>query len=161
MDVCGTKDADNVKKEIYKYGPVIAGIVVHNDFLTYKSGIYHPDYALYQYGGHQIVEVVGWGKNLTTNIEYWVIKNSMGEDWGENGFANVVMGDEDLGISSIILAPLYNVPAKPEGGVPSDAAADKAPSTGEGEENVEDNEAVKETKENQTESNEEVPNVDL
>ena len=37
------------------------------------------------------VAIVGWGTNPRTSQEYWVIKNSFGESWGENGYGRVAI----------------------------------------------------------------------
>ena len=35
------------------------------------------------------VLIVGWGVETQFNREYFIIKNSFGTDWGENGFAKI------------------------------------------------------------------------
>lgn len=102
--VCGLNTMESIKREILLNGPVSASIVVYDDFLTYKSGIYDPDYRTYVYAGSHTVKVIGWGEE--NNIKYWIIENSWGSDWGENGYAKILIdGENDLGISRIILAP--------------------------------------------------------
>lgn len=50
---------------------------------------------------HEVV-AVGYGKAQVDNgdiIEYYLIKNSWGKDWGENGYVRIMVGGEDdLGI---------------------------------------------------------------
>ena len=55
--------------------------------MSYKGGIYKrtSDYLL---GGHA-VRIVGWGTDGTT--EYWVVANSWGKYWGEDGFFRIAM----------------------------------------------------------------------
>lgn len=101
--VCGLESHEAIKREIKKNGPVLAGIRVMSDFLTYKSGIFYPDTSLYEYEGKQIVKVIGWGVDEGKR-PYWIIENSWGPDWGENGLAKIgVLGGDDLGISMLIL----------------------------------------------------------
>merc|ERR1712151_379507 len=53
------------------------------------------------------VKIVGWGN--MDGKPYWVIENSWGEDWGENGYAKIVaISDpekkEQLIVESYVLA---------------------------------------------------------
>jgi len=52
---------------------------VYRDLLDYRSGIYIRTSGEYM-GGHAI-KIVGWGKE--DDIDYWIIENSWGQDWGE------------------------------------------------------------------------------
>ncbi len=36
-----------------------------------------------------VVQLVGYDTDPTTGEDYWIIKNSWGEDWGINGFAHL------------------------------------------------------------------------
>jgi len=79
--------ASQIKYELFNYGPVATGYLVYKDFMSYKGGIYKrtSDYLL---GGHA-VRIVGWGTDGTT--EYWVVANSWGKYWGEDGFFRIAM----------------------------------------------------------------------
>lgn len=72
-----------MKAEIYKNGPIIAGISVFNNIYSYKSGDILSSPSGDSLGGHAI-EIVGWGKKGST--DYWIIKNSWGSDWGDDGY---------------------------------------------------------------------------
>ena len=37
---------------------------------------------------HSVV-ILGWGKDPKTGVGYWIVRNSWGADWGENGHARV------------------------------------------------------------------------
>ena len=76
--------------EVMTQGPVQAVIQVHTDLFLYSSGVY----SLSQEGagrlaGHHGVKIIGWGE--TPGLEgaqgeqYWVVTNSWGKQWGENG----------------------------------------------------------------------------
>ena len=53
------------------------------------------------YFNHAVV-IVGWGHHNGT--DYWIVKNSWSEDWGENGFARV--GSGVRGISEFVYYPV-------------------------------------------------------
>ena len=76
-------------------GAVATGYTVYADFYNYKSGIYkHVTGKML--GGHAI-KVVGWGvKNATATTNatnYWIVANSWGSKWGEDGYFRFDMSD--------------------------------------------------------------------
>ena len=78
-----------IKTELMTNGPMEVAFTVYEDFMTYKSGIYqHVTGA--NLGGHA-VKLVGWG--VENGVEYWKIANSWNEDWGENGYFRIKMGE--------------------------------------------------------------------
>jgi len=67
-------------------GPVLVGIDGENqNFRNYKSGIY----SLPCNSMNHAVILVGYGFDDATKKNYWVIRNSWGMDWGENGYTRI------------------------------------------------------------------------
>lgn len=89
-----------IREEIYKNGPVQAGFYVFADFITYKSGIYKHMKGRYL-GGHA-VKIIGWGEEK--EVKYWIIANSWGESWGEDGIVRMIRGEDDCGIEDEVFA---------------------------------------------------------
>jgi cathepsin B len=89
---------DDIKRDIYKNGPVVAATQVYVDFLTYKSGVYVKSDDVARFTGFHAVKIIGWGVESENEgnkgNKYWLIQNSWGEDWGENGVAKISMGQE-------------------------------------------------------------------
>jgi len=86
-----------IQEEIMKNGPIEVAFTVYQDFLTYKSGVYHhvKGSAL---GGHA-VKMIGWGVT-PEGTKYWIINNSWNEDWGNNGQFWILRGVDHCGIES-------------------------------------------------------------
>ena len=91
------KGVIDMKHEIFKNGPIACGINA-NAILKYKGGILDlPDISKEI---DHIISIVGWGYDLFTNKQYWIIRNSWGEYWGELGFVRVVLGENQLGLEA-------------------------------------------------------------
>lgn len=80
------QDANAVKQALLK-GPLMTTMMVYEDFLFYKSGVYKHTTGD-QLGGHAIT-LVGWDDNQKA----WILRNSWGEDWGEKGYFRVAYDD--------------------------------------------------------------------
>ena len=75
-------------KEALKKGPLVTTLTVYEDFLVYSSGIYK-SVSKKSVGGHA-VSLVGFN-----DLEgYWLVRNSWGTDWGENGFIRIAYDDK-------------------------------------------------------------------
>ena len=74
--------------EIFLNGPISVGFTVYEDFMSYESGIYEP-VATKSVGGHA-VKVIGWGEEK--GVQYWVVANSWGPRWGEEGYFKIKKG---------------------------------------------------------------------
>ncbi|XP_050292840.1 procathepsin L-like [Anthonomus grandis grandis] len=52
------------------------------------------------------VLVVGYGTDNKTNLEYWIIKNSWGSEWGESGYYKLALGKQLCGIAKQACYPV-------------------------------------------------------
>jgi cathepsin X len=89
------KRVHNIKAEIYARGPVAATINAE-PLRNYEGGIIDDDTASTL--ANHIISIVGFGKDPGTQKDFWIIRNSWGEYWGEMGFARVAAGKNMMGI---------------------------------------------------------------
>lgn len=78
---------EDFKFAIQKYGPLSVVLSVPDDWYYYRSGVYTPVMNV-GWANHAVV-LVGWDDSDGC----WIIKNSWGQGWGENGYARVKYGD--------------------------------------------------------------------
>ena len=85
-----------VMDQLVNYGPMRTGFTVYKDFNDFGNNktkclndIYTYDGTSASYGGHAVT-IVGYG--LLKNKFYWLIQNSWGEHWCNNGFIRMEIG---------------------------------------------------------------------
>ena len=93
-----------IKAEIFARGPVAATINANSlrnyplkDDMTFWEGGVLDDESASTSTNH-IISITGWGKDEKTGKDYWIIRNSWGEYWGEMGFAKIASGKNMLGL---------------------------------------------------------------
>ncbi len=101
--------------ELIKNGPFVASFRIFDDFLVYKSGVYHhtnlTDTQNFRFNPFELVThavlIVGFGSSETEG-DYWIVKNSWGLDWGENGFFRIRRGVDECNFESAgVAADIY------------------------------------------------------
>jgi len=85
--------ADNMAKEIMARGPISCGIDA-SPILKYTGGVVSDPG---QFVDH-VISIVGWGTE--GDKQYWIVRNSWGEYWGEMGFIRVEKGNNALQLES-------------------------------------------------------------
>jgi len=98
----GSSSVESVKAALLK-GPLMTTLTVYADFVTYSSGVYlHKKGSAL--GGHA-VSLVGYDDAK----QAWLVRNSWGEEFGENGYVWVAYADKS-GIGSSTWG--FQIPAK-------------------------------------------------
>jgi len=93
-------DEELLKKVVYEHGAAVVGIQAGKNAGEARGGL--SEYAGGVYTGctsgdiDHAVTVVGWGRE--NNLDYWLIKNSWGKQWGDKGFLKLARGYNMCGI---------------------------------------------------------------
>ncbi|XP_057435009.1 cysteine proteinase 15A-like [Lotus japonicus] len=97
-------DEDQIAANLVKHGPLAIGI--NAVFMqTYIGGVSCP-YICGKHLDHGVL-LVGYGAGAYSPIRlkekpYWIIKNSWGETWGENGYYKICRGRNVCGVDSMV-----------------------------------------------------------
>lgn len=106
---------------------MVVALDAHYDLLHYRSGIYHhipcrmlpspealpPRHAArqqlqtarsWEYTNHAAL-LVGWGES-PDGEQFWIVKNSWGSEWGEDGYFRIARGADDCHIESLAVGVL-------------------------------------------------------
>ncbi|XP_001945855.1 cathepsin B-like cysteine proteinase 3 [Acyrthosiphon pisum] len=90
-----------IQKEVQTYGPVAVQFKVCDDFLLYKSGVYvKSDNA--KVIRTQYAKLIGWG--VENGVDYWLVINSWGHEWGQKGLFKIKRGTNQCGVESVVYA---------------------------------------------------------
>lgn len=94
-------------------GPLAAGVDASSyEFLHYSSGVF--DLRSCGAALNHAVLVVGYGRE--GGMEYWRLKNSWGEFWGEEGYMRLERGTNRCGIADLVA--FATPPSGPTGRIP-------------------------------------------
>jgi hypothetical protein len=96
---------DLIKTAIMNYGPMVTGFEVHSDFQQISGDTIYQHSSGDVVGGHAVV-ITGWGTTADGKL-FWIIRNSWGTSFGNNGYCRVYAYPvNDLGFD----IPLFNQP---------------------------------------------------
>ena len=73
---------------VAQYGPVSICIDAEKGFINYKSGIYNGPCNSSVWKQNHCVSIVGYD----LDEEYWLVRNTWGTSWGENGYIRMGRG---------------------------------------------------------------------
>ncbi|MEN8223321.1 MAG: C1 family peptidase [Acidobacteriota bacterium] len=83
---------DDIKQAIYTYGAVQAGVYVDRWFQAYTGGVLNRCKRRVNFSNHAII-LCGWDDAKGA----WLLKNSWGTGWGENGYMWISYGCNIVG----------------------------------------------------------------
>lgn len=117
-------DENYLKSVLAAVGPLPVGMKASVEtFYYYSSGIYDDvlctpiiDHAVVLVGRYYYFSFFvaycyskfsGYGTDNSTNppVDYWIVRNSWGADWGEGGYFKLKMGSNMCGIRNYVVYP--------------------------------------------------------
>ncbi|KAG8192033.1 hypothetical protein JTE90_025299 [Oedothorax gibbosus] len=100
------KDEKALQKAVATIGPISVAINAGGDFDNYESGVYDPERCPGEldYLNHGVL-VVGYGTD--NGKDYWIVKNSWGDSFGEKGYIRMIRNKNNAcGIATKASYPL-------------------------------------------------------
>ena len=93
-------DEDALAKAVATVGPISVAIdATHDSFMFYSHGIYEDRECSADLVDHAVL-VVGY------TPDYWIVKNSWGTEWGEEGYVRMKRGVNNCAIADFASYPL-------------------------------------------------------
>jgi cathepsin L len=90
--------AEQLKSALIEHGPLAMPMWADHCFAVYKSGVFngHNNKSL-----NHVVVLIGWDDDK----QAWLIKNSWGKEWGEEGFAWIQYESNNVGLFAAWIQP--------------------------------------------------------
>lgn len=99
-----------IKQALVTGGPLSVSFEVYDDFMLYKTGVYFHtgvsspmgpgSFQPLEITNHAVL-LVGYGSEPVSGVDFWIVKNSWGEGWGEGGYFRIRRGVDECAIESI------------------------------------------------------------
>ena len=97
----GVPSVESIKQAILEYGPVSSAIYTNWAFHGYDGGVFN---ACYNGQVNHGVVIVGWDDNPPDGEPdcpgVWIIRNSWGTNWGEEGYMRIEYGCSRIGYAA-------------------------------------------------------------
>jgi cathepsin C len=97
----GATNEKAMRRDLFDHGPLAVCFQVGLGFGNYKGGIFRQEAALPRQNHfgrvNHAVLITGYGETKSGH-KYWVVKNSWGKHWGENGYFKIERGTNQLNI---------------------------------------------------------------
>lgn len=96
-------DEEYIKRFMVLTGPLYTAMNPA-PLADYKGGIIDKNENECPHVPTKCVLLVGYGHDNETGLDYWIVKNTYGESWGENGFFRIRRGNGTCGINQLVMS---------------------------------------------------------
>lgn len=88
-----------IKEAICEHGVLSSSVYATRMFTAYAGGIFdeHPDVK----ATNHAINIIGWDENTKT----WLIRNSWGSQWGEDGYMRIEYNSNNVGLGTVWVYP--------------------------------------------------------
>lgn len=97
------QNESDIKTALVDHGPVAIAISADQCFMDYESGILGPENCACNGDVNHLVVVVGYGSEA--GKDFWIVRNSWSENWGEKGYVRFQMGVDQCQMMSFATIP--------------------------------------------------------
>jgi C1A family cysteine protease len=104
---------NEIKEAVYNYGAISCGVIAKTAFVNYKSGIFQ-DQGFGNMNVNHAVNIIGWDDNKGA----WLVRNSWGTAWGENGYMWIKYNTNGIGRLAVWVDAKLNPEEKKEEPLP-------------------------------------------
>jgi hypothetical protein len=94
-DVSTIPAVNAVKQALCTHGPLATAVMVDTAFQAYTGGVFDEHATHFDWINHGVV-IIGWDDSKGA----WLIKNSWGQNWGEQGFMWIDYHTNNIGIAT-------------------------------------------------------------
>jgi len=111
----GATNEETMMRELMN-GPIAVAFESPPSLFAYRGGIFTgprpqaedqqvPGVKPWQHTNHAIV-AVGWGESMVSGkrVKYWIMRNTWGKHWGEEGYFRIRRGTDECGVESMAVA---------------------------------------------------------
>jgi C1A family cysteine protease len=67
--------------------------------MDYHGGIINKDCGTWI---DHCVQIVGYGVSNNEHLDYWIVRNSWGTDWGDEGYLYIYRGNNTCAIAQVV-----------------------------------------------------------
>ena len=94
-----SNNEDEIAQALVTTGP-LSVLIDASSLSFYRSGIFNPQFCNPDTLNHAVL-LVGYGED-DDGTQYWIIKNSWGASWGDEGYFKMIKGVNKCGIANAV-----------------------------------------------------------